>query len=151
MKMRKLLRNKKLVALVTVGVLAVGGTSAYAYWTSTGSGSGTATAAAGNNNLVISSNSPAGLYPGGSVAVNGTVANPNSYSVNVGTVSGVVTTNNAGCLPGDFTFAPLILNETVAAGASTTFAGTLSMADSAANQDACKSAVITLTFSSTSS
>lgn len=151
MKMRNLMRNKKLVALVTVGALAVGGTSAYAYWTSTGTGSGTATVAAGSNNLAITSTSPAGLSPGGSVAVNGTVTNPNSYSVNVGTVSGVVTTSDAACLPGDFTFAPVVVGATVAAGGSKTFAGTLAMADTAVNQDACKSAVITLAFSSTSS
>lgn len=151
MKMRNLMRNKKFVALVTVGVLAVGGTSAYAYWTSTGSGSGTATAAAGDSNLVIASSSPAGLSPGGSVAVTGTVTNPNSYSVKVGTVSGVVTTSNASCLPDDFGFAPVAVNQTVAAGQNTPFAGTLTMADTAVNQDACKSAVITLTFSSTSS
>jgi hypothetical protein len=150
MHLSKMFRNKKLVTLATVGVVAISGTAAYAYWTSTGSGSGTATAAAGANNLVISSNSPAGIYPGGNVAVTGNVHNPNTYSVSVGTVSAIITTSAAGCLPADFSFAPVAVNSTVAAGGDQAFSGSLVMADTAVNQDACKSAVITLTFSNTS-
>ena len=89
-----------------------------------------------------------GLTPGSSTPVTVTVSNPNTYSVGVSTVSAVITTSDAGCLPADFTFAATVLNTTIAALGSTSFAQDLVFADTAVNQDACKGATVTLTFSS---
>jgi hypothetical protein len=149
--MRKLMKKRVIFALSVVATLAIA-SSAYAYWTSTGTGSGTAVANAGSNNLVISSSSTSGvLTPGGSVSVAGNVHNPNSYSVNVGTVSASsITTSDPSCLAADFHFAPVTVNQRVLTGADQAFTGSLTMDDTAANQDACKSATITIHFSSTS-
>jgi hypothetical protein len=154
--MRRIPRFKKrtwVLAAVVAVIAAMASIGAYAYWTSTGTGSGTAVANAGANNLVITSTSPSGvLKPAGSVAVNGNVHNPNTYSVNVDTVSSTsITTSDVNCLPADFHFAPVVVNQTVAAGGDQAFTGSLTMDDTPVNQDACKSATITINFASTSS
>jgi hypothetical protein len=129
-------------------VALFGGVAAYAYWTANGSGTGTATAGTTTDNLTISSIPVTGLTPGSSTPITVAVSNPNSYSVGVGAVSAVITTSDSGCLPADFTFSDTVLNTTIAALSSTSFAQNLVFADTAVSQDACKGATVTLTFSS---
>lgn len=141
-------RKRTLIGGLILAVVLMGAIGAYAYWTTGGSGSGTATAGTTSNNLTIASPAVTGLTPGSSTPVTVTVTNPNSYSVHVGTVSTVITTSDPGCLPADFTFPPKVLNTTVAALGTASFTQGLVFADTAANQDLCKGATVTLTYSS---
>lgn len=74
------------IAIITTVLSAVCG-SAYGLWTSTGTGSGSGSAGA----TVAVTLSPAGtggtLFPGGQASVVLTVANPNSASVRIGSLS----------------------------------------------------------------
>lgn len=149
----------KLAALAVTASVAVTASAAFAYWTTTGSGSGSASVGT-TSNLSISPVSITGtLVPGGSAAsVSFTINNDSDTTLKVGQVvvdQGVVTEDvpawpnglsglPAGCLASDFTFASSATSYTVGAHDSTDGSGTLSMADTAANQDACKSATPTL-------
>lgn len=147
-KTNRTLLVRSAIGVVIVLVALVGGVTAYAYWTANGSGAGTATAGTTTDNLTISSAAVTGLTPGSSTPITVTIANPNTYSVGVSTVSTVVATSDSGCLPADFTFADKVLNTTIAALGSTSFVQSLVFTDTAVNQDACKGATVTLTFSS---
>ena len=145
-------KQKATIAGVTLLSLAGTGGLAYAYWTTTGAGSGAATAASANGTLVLAASFPAAtLVPGGSVVVSYTASNASTTDLQVGTVSAVVSSSVPGCLASDFSIAPVAENQVIAAGASNVAlanTGTLSFANSAADQDACKGATITLTLSS---
>jgi hypothetical protein len=149
----KLIKSKKgfalLAAIAVVAIAAVGG---YAYWTTTGAGSGSVANASSNGTVVLHATWPTNaLYPGGSQTVSFTADNAGTSNLFVGTVTSVVTTNDPLCLPADFTVAPVAENQVIPAGASglaLTNTGTISFANTAANQDACKGATVTLTLSS---
>jgi hypothetical protein len=140
--------KRMLVGAVLAALVLLGAVRAHAYWTTGGSGSGSATAGTTADNLTITSPLVTGLTPGSSTPVTVTLTNPNSYSVHVDTVSTVITTSAAGCPPADFTFPAKIVNTTIAPLATASFTQSLIFADTAANQDPCKGAAITLTFSS---
>jgi hypothetical protein len=147
--------NKKIaVVAAAAAVVAIGAGTAYAYWTTTGSGTGSATNASSNGTIVLHAAFANGLTPGASETVTYTADNTNSSSLYVGTITPTVSIDaahvTAGCLVGDFTIPATTSNTTVPANTSA-FAvgtGTLSFADTAANQDGCKGAVVTLTLSS---
>jgi hypothetical protein len=130
--------NKKRTVLVlgAVAVLAVAGV-AVAYWTTSGSGSGSGAVASSNGAITLHGAISGELAPGGSAPVSFTADNANSSSEQVGTIHAVVSIDeahaNAGCEASDFTLAD---------------GGTISMADTAANQDACKGATISLALTS---
>lgn len=136
--------SKKWMVLGVVAVVAGLATfGAYAYWTASGTGSGTATVGTDSGvSIEVDSISPA-LYPGGSATVTFHLHNPSTTTaVTVANVAqnGPVSNLPVGCLAADFSFATVAVNESVAAnsdGGSHT--GTLSMANTAANQNACKS------------
>ncbi len=144
----RLSKKIAVAAVSTVATVSVA-TAAFAYWTTSGGGSGTAGAAGSTSPLVITGNPAPGIYPGGSVAVSGNVHNPNPSSSHVDVVSAVVSTNNS-CPAADFHFANVTVNKQIAAGGDQGFTGSLTMDDTAVNQDACRTATITLTYSSTS-
>ena len=121
---------------------------AYAYWTTGGSGSGTATVGTTTDNLTIASPPVAGITPGSSTPVTVTLTNPNSYSVHVDAVSTAITTSVPGCLPTDLAFPAKAMNTTIAPLATASFTQDLVFTDTAVNQDPCKGATITLTYSS---
>jgi hypothetical protein len=149
--MRKMSKKNKIAAVCAAAVLTtVGGGVAFAYWSTTGSGTGSGSNATANGTIVLSATFPDGLTPGGSVPVTYKAANGGSSSLQVGTIHAVVSTSNPACLPADFTIPDVISNTTVAAGATAAAvgSGTLSFADTAVSQDACKGATITLTLSS---
>ncbi|WP_267278001.1 hypothetical protein [Arthrobacter sp. CDRTa11] len=140
--------GRKTVAALTAGFLIIGG-GAYAYWTTTSQGTGAAPNAASNGSIVLTASFAPGLTPGASAAVSYTADNPGTSSLQVGTISHVVSTSNPLCLPADFTITNVPSNTTVPAGSDDfpiAGAGTLSFADTSVNQDACKSAIVTLTL-----
>jgi hypothetical protein len=140
--------SKRILVGSVFAALVFGAVGADAFWTTGGSGSGAATAGTTTNNLTISSASVTGITPGSSTPVTVTVTNPNGYSVYVDTVSTVITTSAPGCLATDFTFPAKVMNTTVAALGTVAFTQNLLFADTAANQDLCKGATTTLTYSS---
>jgi hypothetical protein len=129
------------VVTVVAGMAAFG---AYAYWTASGTGAGTASVGTDNGVNIVVTDTGAALYPGGSATITFHVQNNSgSSSVMVGKVvqDGPVTGLPVGCSAADFSFADVTLNESVAAsGNGADHTGTLSMANSASNQDACKNA-----------
>ncbi len=152
---RKALKNKRIVtALATVAVLALAG-AAFAYWTTTGSGSGTGSVASSAGPLTLHGTVEGQLSPGGSSSVAYTADNANGSSELVGTVHAVVSIDSAhaeaGCKASDFSIEDVTENQVIPAGASgaaLAHAGTITMADTAENQDACQGATISLALSS---
>jgi hypothetical protein len=148
---RKLIKNKRaLTVLGVIAVLAVAGI-AVAFWTASGSGSGTGTVASSNGELKLHGTISEELSPGKTSPVTFTADNAGTSSLQVGTVHAVVSTDKVGCEVSDFSIADTAENQTIAAGASNVALaneGSITMADTEANQDACKGATITLTLTS---
>lgn len=142
--------NKKIAATVAGTALAlVASGVAFAYWTTTGSGSGTGATAAANGTVVLHAAFADGLAPGLSTPVTFTADNAGKTDLRVGTITSVVSASGA-CDPSWFSITPTVSNTTVA-GLATGVAvgsGTLTFNNAAADQDACKSATVTLTVSS---
>jgi hypothetical protein len=151
----KTISKKGVVFGLSAGV-ALGLTgAAFAYWTTTGSGNGAAStqAAAATLTLNVSAVST-NLYPGGTAPVTITATNGSNTSLYVTTVSFASLSIDAGhpdCLSTDYTVgtvsttATRVLANTTSGTVAT---ATLSMADTAANQDGCKGATVTLNFTS---
>jgi hypothetical protein len=149
--MRKLTKKSKVIAVAaSVALVAVGGGTAYAYWTTTGAGTGTAANSTGGGTVTLHANFAAGLAPGNSETVTYTADDSTNTGTVVGALSAKVTTDTAGCLPGWFTVDATTSNSPVAANSTGTQvgAGTLTFLNDSANQDACKSAVVTVTVAS---
>jgi len=151
-------RNKKTVAILTVGLLTVAG-GAFAYWTSTGTGTGDATTASSNSTLSVNQVSvPTNMAPGvaaGAITFNVT-NNSATQSAQVLDVVVTITGVTPGSLPGpacqasDYTlttatWAPVNL----AAGATSAdnATATLGFNPTAANQNNCQGAVVHLGYS----
>jgi hypothetical protein len=150
--MRHLLKKR---VLVVIAVLALGVTgAAIAFWTQAGSGTGTGTVGT-TGTVTLQGPVTAGIYPGGTSAVTLTASNSGSAPVKVQTVSLVSVAVDAGhssCATADFTMPTVTENTSLAGNAvaqALTSNGVLTMANTAANQDACKGATLTLTLSST--
>ncbi|WP_427890052.1 hypothetical protein ACQHIV_41170 [Kribbella sp. GL6] len=144
------MHRKKKIIIAAAATLVIGAGSAFAYWSTTGAGTGSAATASANGTVTLHASFAAGLTPGGSTPVTFTADNPGSSSLQVGTVTSVVTASGT-CDPTWFTIAPVAENQTIAAGASgvqLATKGTLTFADTATNQDSCKGATVTLTLSS---
>jgi len=137
-----------LIGGFVAALVLLGAVGAYAFWATGGSGSRTATAGTTTDNLRVTSPPVTGIVPGSSAPVTVTLANPNNYSVHVDTVSTVITTSDASCLPVDFTFPARVVKTTIAPLGTASFTQDLVLADTAANQDLCKGATITLTYAS---
>ena len=148
------LRSKKSLVIATALFVAAGSTSALAYWTTTGSGTGSATNASASGAVVLHATFAGALTPGATQDVTYTGDNAGSSSLFVSTITPVVSVDSAhaalGCLAADFSATSVTSNTRVAAGASGTAlgAGTITFADTAANQDGCKGATVTITASS---
>jgi hypothetical protein len=148
---RKLLKKRTALVLSAVAVLAVAGI-AVAYWTTGGSGSGSGAVAESNGTLVLHGTINNALTPGSTSSVSFTADNAGSSSLQVGTVKAVVSIDAAhsGCKASDFTIAATPENQVIPANGSAALAhdGSISMADSAENQDACQGATISLALTS---
>ena len=145
------------VGVATAAAIAAGGGAAFAYWTTTGSGGGSGTAASSNGTIVLTAHFTSGaLTPGGSVPVSITAANPgttNLYltSIHNGSISLDATSVANGCLVGDFSLTGVSTTPTeVKAGDTSDAVGsdTLNFANTDVNQDGCKGATITLSYTS---
>jgi hypothetical protein len=131
---------------------------AFAWYSTTGSGLGEdagTTADGYPNELVITGTADAStLVPGGEVSIsNGNLHNGNTGSAKHGTVSATVTTTKEGCNAAtNFEVKDIVLNGSsavIAAGGDRTFTAKLAMKDLAgADQDACKSAPLSIDWSS---
>jgi hypothetical protein len=149
--------RKPLVATAIVGgILALSGTAAFAYWTATGTGSGTATTAAASLDLTVTQTAFAGssLVPGGTPqSVSGTIGNTNTFAVPVSSLAATVAVDSAhaasGCLASWYSVTNLSAATTpVPANGNVAFSGKIQLVDqTTTNQDACKGATITLSYS----
>lgn len=128
---------------------------AYAYWSATGSGSGAGvTADPGAQTVTINQTSASsGLYPGSSVALSGHFDNAAANAVHVNSISATVTgTDKPGCDAADYSISG---TPTIAGGGNVPSGSgvggwsglTLSMANTASNQDACKGATVSISYS----
>ncbi len=142
--MRNLMRKRILVPVVAIAALALAGI-AIAYFTASGTGSGTATvgrdAGVAIENVTIAD----ALSPGTASDVRFDVRNLSSTTdVRIGSVVvDSIRTSDAGCDPADFSFDAVSIG-TVSAGGSVSATGSLRMANTSANQDACQGATVDL-------
>jgi hypothetical protein len=145
--MRKLMRKRILVPVAAIAALAVAGI-AVAYFTASGTGSGTASVGSAAGVTISSVSFDNTLYPGGSTTVRFTINNSSSdTAVQVDKVVADTSegTNGisglpAGCDASDFSFGDVTVNASIDASRSTDATGTLRLANTSANQDACQGA-----------
>ena len=149
--MPKFTRKATITVVTAALVLGVGGT-AFAYWTQVGSGTGGAATGTTVPLIVNQTTVVTGLYPGVTpVTLSGTFDNPNAGEVKAGAVSATVTgTSVVGCDKAWYTIGGTSTPATqiVAAGTGKgTWTGlTVGLVNNAVNQDACKSATITIAY-----
>lgn len=150
----QLRRFSKRVAYITsaaIAALLVAGI-AFAYFTSSGSGTGTATVGTSTGTISVTGTVASSLYPGTSSTVSFTASNPAGFQQKLSNISlASVSTGVAGCDSSWFTMVDVAIGAegVLSAGAtdvSLTTTGTLSMTESGTNQDACKNASLTLSF-----
>ncbi len=144
-------RNRKFVALfIAIGLIFAGGGAAFAYWTMSGSGSGTGNTSAPATVTVVQTSTNTITAAGGSIALSGNFNNPNSgntYVTGVTATVGVFSSTakypgDPACTAADFT----ITGTSNTPGDIPTGNGvgawsglTLTLTDSATNQDNCES------------
>jgi hypothetical protein len=147
--------KKRAVILGVVAAMAFSA-AAVAYFTTGGSGTGSATVGTSSTALITQTNTLAALYPTTSQAVNLDINNTGSGSQFVNAVHLDSITADAGHSSCDvsssganaaFTMADVTVNETLAAGATTSKFGSLAMNDTGVSQDSCQGATLTLHFS----
>lgn len=154
--------SKKTTAIIAGSALVLGtGGVAYAYWSTTGTGSGTATTTAGvAGQLTFAQTAITPMYPGDAeqvltVAVTNT-ANESAY---VSGVKAFITTDQPGCTGADFllggtsghsdlaTAKPMTWSAVdLGADSSANATSTVQFNNTAANQDDCKSADVTINY-----
>ncbi len=148
----------KRVALVTAGLLLVGGGAAFAYWTVGGAGTGTAATGTTSNILPVQTTTVTDMRPGDSAqSLDGNFTNGDDGPVYVGTVTASIAsvTMAAGAADGtcdatDYTLAGAAM--TVDAEVPVGFrqgawtGATIKFNDKATNQDACKGATVNLAY-----
>lgn len=152
------LTKKVAVAAAATAVLALTGGAAVAYWTTGGTGTGAGAAGTTQNLVVNQTTVVSSLHPGiAPVALAGTFTNPNPYPVQIAGVTAAVTavTEAVGasgpnpCTTADFQTGGSFGLYTVPAGPGTAGAWsglTVTMKDTATNQDRCKDATIEITY-----
>jgi hypothetical protein len=155
-------RSKKPLAIVALVVtLMAGGGAAFAYWTNTGTGTGTGTTGTNAPVTVVQTSVVSNLRPGGAaVPLTGNFTNLNdspTYVANViATIGSVAKATGAPagtCDATDYTITggTMVVNAEVPAGtAKGAWTGaTVAFNDkTAANQDACKGATVTFSYTS---
>lgn len=150
-------RRKKIAAIALAAALTLGGAGvAFAYWSSTGTGAGTATTGE-SATFEITSEAAVGTIAPGSAGqtVDFTVSNPGegtqyltAVTVTLATADGEAWVPTGGCLIGDYTAtistAPPVGD--ILAGGSVDGVATVTLANTAANQDACQGQTVPLYF-----
>jgi hypothetical protein len=155
--------HKKVATAAAVGAVALTGAGvAYSYWSTSGSGSGSSSTSAGQlNTLTFSQASLTAMFPGdSSQTLTTTVTNTGPENVYVSGVKAYVTTDKSGCTGADYllggTAAPIdaatarALTWTAQDLAKTTghadATSTIQFNNTGSNQDACKSATVTVHY-----
>jgi hypothetical protein len=154
--------NQKVVAGLAAGAAVVASSGvAFAFWSSSGSvdGSSTTTNPASDVIVVAQTTGASNLAPGHAAeTLSGTVTNPaasaNKFYVAqvVASIKSVTKDPNAvagTCDASDYTLsnATMTVGSDLAPGASANFSGaTLAFNDKATNQDQCKGAIVTITY-----
>jgi len=140
--------TRKKFAALAAGTLTLGlSVGAYAYFTAPGAGSATAHVGTASG-VELNGTTADAIYPGApGVDVTISVKNPGNGAQHVDTVALDHIDTPVGCSATAFSMAPVTVNTTLAAGASTTVHGTLVMADSG-NQDSCQGGALTLHLTS---
>lgn len=141
---------KKKILAATAALLVSGG-AAFAYWSSIGSGTGTAGSGTSQSVVVNQTSTVLGLAPGlAAQSLSGNFDNPNPGPVYVAAVKAVITgTNMVGCTASDYTIAgTATVNAEVPAGSGVgAWSGlTIQFNNTAANQDACKNAAVSISY-----
>jgi hypothetical protein len=150
--MRKFVMRKRVLLPFGGVVVLIVAAVAIAYFTSSGSGTGSATVGS-SSAVTLHGTTASTLYPGTSSSVSFTVDNPSPGTERVGTIQLASVTTDAGhsgCVMTDFTMPAVVANQSFPSGngQAVTATGTLSMANSASNQDACQGAPLTLNLTS---
>ena len=149
---------KAVASIAAVSLLAAVG--AYAYWTNGGAGAGTSATGTNAAITVTQTTTPSGLYPGGPTAAlagkfNNTNAGPvrvNQVSATIASVSGPNIDATHPCAASNYHLNgfPVTVNADVPSGtAQGNWSGaSIQLLESGTNQDGCKDATVTLTYSS---
>jgi hypothetical protein len=140
--------SRKQFVAVAAGTLTLGlGVGAFAYFQAPGGGVGSASVGSASP-ITLSATTAGVLYPGGPARpVTITVTNPGGGAQRVDTVSLTSVDTPAGCAADAFSMPAVTVDTTLAAGASTTVVGSLTMADSG-DQDACQNGSLVLNLAS---
>lgn len=140
------MRNRKLVivAVAALSVALVGGSIAWAAWSSSASGTGTANSTTSVNSTITPNGTGNVLYPGAVASYDVTVNNPNQYPVKVTSISAGSSNEVGGCTAGTVTSDAVASapDSVIAAGATGVYTLTVRMNADAA--DACKAQTFTL-------
>lgn len=151
MKIRR--RSRKTTVIASFLVLAIAG-AAFAYWTAGGTGTGTAptgdTEALTANQITVLNP----MYPGDTAqTISGDFDNPNNGPAYVTSVTAAITgvaDGDGACSAADYTLAnaTMLVGAQVAAGdgVGAWTGATIKFNNTGANQDGCKNAVVTLTY-----
>jgi hypothetical protein len=148
--------SKKALAVLTTAALLAGGGTAFAYWTASGAGTGTATS---GNTVAVTVHQAAitGLYPGQAAqTLSGTFDNPNAgptYVTAVTATGYAIDGGHPGCtvVQGNYTLggtATVGHNVITGNGVDAWSGLTITMNNLGTNQDACKGAIVTITYAS---
>ncbi len=145
--------RKKKIAGVAFGtaVLMLAGGAAFGYWSITGSGTDTAATGTVTSINVNQTSLVSGLAPGlAAQPLSGNFNNPNSGPVYVAAVTAVVSgTDKVGCGPSDYTIAgTATVGAQIPSGTSVgSWSGlTIQFNNKVTNQDACKNAIVTISY-----
>jgi hypothetical protein len=141
--------TKKRTILGSLVAMAVIAAAAFAYFSSTGSGTGSASVGS-SAAITIHGDASTTLFPGTSSSVPLTIDNPGPGHEYVGTIHlSSVDTGVVGCNAAWFTMPDVTVNTDYAQGnGQSAGTGTLSMTNTASNQDLCQNASLTLNFTS---
>lgn len=105
------------IVVSAAGIALLGGSAAYAFWSTTGTGTGTATSTASSPLTLTMPASVAGLYPTGTVTATVSVRNDNPFAVGIASMSFGVTTAEKSAQSPEGTCTASTVTFAVAAGA----------------------------------
>ncbi|MCW2799316.1 MAG: hypothetical protein JWQ70_788 [Aeromicrobium sp.] len=149
-------KNRTVLVALTAILVVIGGSLAYAYWTSSGSGVGSGTTGT-STDFTVASTAATGplLKPGvGQQSIAFTVTNPSTASQTLSLVTVTVANSDGspwilvpGCSAADYTVGtPAITYGPIPAPGNAAGTVTLVMKNLPTNQDACKGATVPLYF-----
>jgi hypothetical protein len=150
-------RRKKRITFVLVGVLMLGGAGvAFAYWTSTGTGDGSAETGTSVAFIIAADPAVGTIVPGGAgQTVDFTVTNPgpgveslSNVTVTMASAAGVAWVPPVGCDIADYTASVTTqpVDGEIPVGDGVDGQATVTLANSATNQDACQGQTVPLYF-----